>query len=60
MSAPLAGFTVTSATLRALASTEPSAEGTRLVRDIRRSKRLVLLRGVLDAAPGGRAGEAAD
>lgn len=60
MTAPLTGFTVTSATLRALASTEPSADGTRLVRDIRRSKRLVLLRGVLDAAPGGRAGEAAD
>ncbi|MEV6956415.1 HEXXH motif domain-containing protein [Streptomyces sp. NPDC051183] len=53
-------FTVTSATLRALASTEPSADGTRLVRDVRRSKRLVLLRAVLDAAPGGRAGEAAE
>ncbi|MFE2143911.1 HEXXH motif domain-containing protein [Streptomyces sp. NPDC059456] len=60
MTDSLAGFTVTSATLRALASTEPSADGSALVRDIRRSKRLVLLRGVLDAAPGGRAGEAAD
>ncbi|MCX5145451.1 HEXXH motif domain-containing protein [Streptomyces sp. NBC_00320] len=60
MTAPLTGFAVTSATLSALASTEPSVGGTRLVRDIRRSKRLVLLRGVLDAAPGGRAGEAAD
>ncbi|KPI33794.1 HEXXH motif domain containing protein [Actinobacteria bacterium OV450] len=60
MTDSLAGFTVTSATLRALASTEPSAEGSALVRDIRRSKRLVLLRGVLDSAPGGRAGEAAD
>ncbi|MFJ6794422.1 HEXXH motif domain-containing protein [Streptomyces sp. NPDC091268] len=53
-------FTVTSATLRALASTEPSADGSRLVRDVRRSKRLVLLRAVLDAAPGGRTGEAAE
>ncbi|MER7462121.1 HEXXH motif domain-containing protein [Streptomyces sp. NPDC097981] len=60
MSAPLTGFTVTSATLSALASTEPSADGTRLVRDVRRSKRLVLLRGVLDAAPGGRSGESAE
>ncbi|WP_328620330.1 HEXXH motif domain-containing protein [Streptomyces sp. NBC_00354] len=60
MSAPLTGFAVTSATLSALASTEPSPGGTRLVRDIRCSKRLVLLRGVLDAAPGGRAGEAAE
>ncbi|MFB6806764.1 HEXXH motif domain-containing protein [Streptomyces sp. NPDC056387] len=60
MTDSLAGFTVTSDTLRALASTEPSAEGSALVRDIRRSKRLVLLRGVLDSAPGGRAGEAAD
>ncbi|KMO98777.1 HEXXH motif domain-containing protein [Streptomyces roseus] len=60
MTDSLTGFTVTSATLGALASTEPCAEATRLVRDIRRSKRLVLLRGVLDAAPGGRAGEAAD
>ncbi|MER5868705.1 HEXXH motif domain-containing protein [Streptomyces sp. NPDC002044] len=58
--APFAPFEVPSRTLRALASTEPSTEGTRLIRDIRRSKRLVLLRGVLDAAPGGRAGEAAD
>ncbi|MFD7629965.1 HEXXH motif domain-containing protein [Streptomyces sp. NPDC059851] len=55
-----AAFTVTPPVLRALASTEPSAEGTRLVRDVRRSKRLVLLRAVLDAAPGGRSGEAAD
>lgn len=48
----LAPFTVDFHTLRALASTEPSAEGTRLVRDVRRSKRLLLLRAVLDAAPG--------
>ncbi|MGW0364075.1 HEXXH motif domain-containing protein [Streptomyces sp. NPDC002990] len=60
MTTSLAAFAVTSHTLRALASTEPSAEGTRLVRDVRRSKRLVLLRGVLDAAPGGRSGESAD
>ncbi|MFD3717790.1 HEXXH motif domain-containing protein [Streptomyces sp. NPDC058674] len=60
MTDSLTPFTVPTRTLRALASTEPSAEGTRLVRDIRRSKRLVLLRAVLDAAPGGRAGEAAD
>ncbi|MET9322522.1 HEXXH motif domain-containing protein [Streptomyces sp. NPDC003038] len=60
MTTSLAPFAVTSHTLRALASTEPSAEGTRLVRDVRRSKRLVLLRGVLDAAPGGGSGEAAD
>ncbi|WP_328763647.1 HEXXH motif domain-containing protein [Streptomyces sp. NBC_00272] len=60
MTDSLTGFTVTSATLGALASTEPSVDGTSLVRDIRRSKRLVLLRGVLDAAPGGRGGEAAD
>ncbi|MEU9375271.1 HEXXH motif-containing putative peptide modification protein [Streptomyces sp. NPDC048255] len=59
MTTSLAAFTVPSPTLRALASTEPSAEGTRLVRDVRRSKRLVLLRAVLDAAPGGPAGEAA-
>ncbi|MFB7464473.1 HEXXH motif domain-containing protein [Streptomyces sp. NPDC056224] len=59
MTATLAAFTVSSRTLRALASTEPSADGTRLVRDVRRSKRLVLLRGVLDAAPGGRSGETA-
>ncbi|MFD3697488.1 HEXXH motif-containing putative peptide modification protein [Streptomyces sp. NPDC058646] len=59
MTTSLTSFTVTSATLRALASTEPSAEGSRLVRDVRRSKRLVLLRAVLDAAPGGPAGEAA-
>ncbi|MGI5445471.1 HEXXH motif domain-containing protein [Streptomyces sp. CA-243310] len=50
--AGLAPFAVSSHTLRALASTEPSAEGTRLVRDVRRSKRLLLLRAVLDAAPG--------
>lgn len=60
MTVALAPFTVSSRTLRALASTEPCAEGTRLVRDVRRSKRLVLLRAVLDAAPGGPAGEAAD
>ncbi|MFB0628354.1 HEXXH motif-containing putative peptide modification protein [Streptomyces sp. AB3(2024)] len=53
----LARFTVSSHTLRALASTEPSAEGTRLVRDVRRSKRLLLLRAVLDAAPGAEAAE---
>ncbi|MET9606271.1 HEXXH motif domain-containing protein [Streptomyces sp. NPDC006512] len=53
----LARFAVSSHTLRALASTEPSAEGTRLVRDVRRSKRLVLLRAVLDAAPGDEAAE---
>ncbi|MFD4247503.1 HEXXH motif-containing putative peptide modification protein [Streptomyces sp. NPDC058525] len=60
MTAALAPFTVSSRTLRALASTEPCAEGTRLVRDVRRSKRLLLLRAVLDAAPGARAGETAD
>ncbi|MFE5627324.1 HEXXH motif domain-containing protein [Streptomyces virginiae] len=60
MTAALAAFTVSSHTLRALASTEPSPEGTRLVRDVRRSKRLVLLRAVLDAAPGGRSGQTAD
>lgn len=60
MTAALAAFTVSSRTLRALASTEPCTEGTRLVRDIRRSKRLVLLRAVLDAAPAARAGETAD
>lgn len=60
MTATLAAFSVSSHTLRALASTEPSAEGTRLVRDVRRSKRLLLLRAVLDAAPGGRSGQAAD
>ncbi|MBT2403818.1 HEXXH motif domain-containing protein, partial [Streptomyces sp. ISL-21] len=58
--AALAEFRVTHQTLRALASTEPSMEGTRLVRDVRRSKRLVLLRAVLDAAPGGDSGEAAE
>ncbi|MFD7094456.1 aKG-HExxH-type peptide beta-hydroxylase [Streptomyces xanthophaeus] len=60
MTAPLAAFAVTSSTLRALGSGEPSADGTRLVRDVRRSKRLLLLRAVLDGAPGGAAGEAAD
>ncbi|MEV7614984.1 HEXXH motif domain-containing protein [Streptomyces sp. NPDC089799] len=50
------GFRVSARTLRALASTEPSPEGTALVRDVRWSKRLVLLRAVLDAAPGGEAG----
>ncbi|MGW0390954.1 aKG-HExxH-type peptide beta-hydroxylase [Streptomyces sp. NPDC003042] len=53
----LARFAVSSHTLRALASTEPSEEGTRLVRDVRRSKRLLLLRAVLDAAPGAEAAE---
>lgn len=58
---PLPAFTVTPRTLRALASTEPSADGTRLIRDVRRSKRLLLLRAVLDAAPGGgRTGESAE
>ncbi|MEU9080769.1 HEXXH motif domain-containing protein [Streptomyces sp. NPDC048357] len=60
MTTALTAFTVSSRTLRALASTEPSPDGTRLVRDVRRSKRLVLLRAVLDAAPGGPSGEAAD
>ncbi|MGW5846716.1 HEXXH motif domain-containing protein [Streptomyces sp. NPDC055254] len=60
MNPVLTSFAVTSRTLRALASTEPSPDGTRLVRDIRRSKRLVLLRAVLDAAPGGPTGETAD
>ncbi|MFD8984940.1 aKG-HExxH-type peptide beta-hydroxylase [Streptomyces sp. NPDC059564] len=50
-------FTVSSHTLRELASTEPSAEGIRLVRDVRRSKRLLLLRAVLDAAPGAESAE---
>ncbi|MFG2295538.1 HEXXH motif domain-containing protein [Streptomyces sp. NPDC048603] len=51
------GFRVSARTLRALASTEPSPEGMALVRDVRWSKRLVLLRAVLDAAPaGGEAG----
>ncbi|WP_330332583.1 HEXXH motif domain-containing protein [Streptomyces sp. NBC_00536] len=54
---PLPAFAVTSHLLRAFSSTEPGAEGLRLVRDIQRSKRLVLLRGVLDAAPGGADGE---
>ncbi|MEU7555422.1 HEXXH motif domain-containing protein [Streptomyces sp. NPDC044571] len=58
--ATLTGFTVGSATLRALASTEPCTEATRLIRAVRRSKRLVLLRAVLDAVPAGRAAEAAD
>ncbi|MFD6226048.1 HEXXH motif domain-containing protein [Streptomyces sp. NPDC060232] len=60
MTAALAAFAVSSHTLRALASTEPSPDGTRLVRDVRRSKRLVLLRAVLDAAPCGRSGRTAD
>ncbi|WP_051781726.1 MULTISPECIES: HEXXH motif domain-containing protein [unclassified Streptomyces] len=60
MTDALTAFTVSSPTLRALASTEPSMEGTRLVRDVRRSKRLLLLRAVLDAAPGGLSGETAD
>ncbi|MFD7558263.1 MULTISPECIES: HEXXH motif domain-containing protein [unclassified Streptomyces] len=60
MSAVPAAFHVPSRTLRALASTEPTPDGTRLVRDVRRSKRLLLLRAVLDAAPGGRSGAAAD
>ncbi|MFE5678873.1 HEXXH motif domain-containing protein [Streptomyces erythrochromogenes] len=60
MTAALAAFTVPSRTLRALASTEPSPDGTRLVRDVRRSKRLVLLRAVLDAAPCGSSGRTAD
>ncbi|MEU8437513.1 HEXXH motif domain-containing protein [Streptomyces sp. NPDC029216] len=50
-------FSVGSRVLRALASTEPSPEGLRLVGDVRRSKRLLLLRAVLDAAPGAEAGE---
>ncbi|MEU8772864.1 HEXXH motif-containing putative peptide modification protein [Streptomyces sp. NPDC048606] len=53
----LDSFAVSSRTLRALASTEPTPEGTRLVRDVRRSKRLLLLRAVLDAAPDGPGGE---
>ncbi|MFJ3881194.1 HEXXH motif domain-containing protein [Streptomyces sp. NPDC090077] len=53
----LARFAVSSHTLRALASTEPSDEGTRLVHDVRRSKRLLLLRAVLDAAPGAETAE---
>ncbi|MFD6184664.1 aKG-HExxH-type peptide beta-hydroxylase [Streptomyces goshikiensis] len=56
----LAAFSITHHTLRALASTEPSAEGTRLVTDVRRSKRLVLLLAVLDAAPGGPGGESGE
>ncbi|MFE1791148.1 HEXXH motif-containing putative peptide modification protein [Streptomyces sp. NPDC059525] len=55
--AALARFAVSSHVLRALASTEPTPEGLRLVTDIRRSKRLLLLRAVLDAAPGCEAGE---
>ncbi|MFJ3926864.1 aKG-HExxH-type peptide beta-hydroxylase [Streptomyces sp. NPDC090022] len=54
---PLPGFTVGAPLLAALASTEPSPEGTALVRGVRWSKRLVLLRGVLDAAPGGESAE---
>ncbi|MFD3538702.1 HEXXH motif-containing putative peptide modification protein [Streptomyces sp. NPDC058662] len=60
MNPALTSFDVSSRTLRAVASTEPSPDGTRLVRDIRRSKRLVLLREVLDAVPDGPAGETAD
>ncbi|MGW2666540.1 aKG-HExxH-type peptide beta-hydroxylase [Streptomyces sp. NPDC001272] len=55
--AALPRFTVAAPALRALASTEPSPEGLRLVGDIRRSKRLLLLRAVLDAAPGPEAAE---
>ncbi|MFH7593837.1 HEXXH motif-containing putative peptide modification protein [Streptomyces racemochromogenes] len=55
--AALARFAVGAPVLEALASTEPSPEGTRLVGDVRRSKRLLLLRAVLDAAPGPQAGE---
>ncbi|MEV8531045.1 HEXXH motif domain-containing protein [Streptomyces sp. NPDC051211] len=51
----LPGFAVARETLWAIASTEPSAAGTRLVQDIRWSKRLVLLRAVLNAAPPGEA-----
>ncbi|WP_260610823.1 HEXXH motif-containing putative peptide modification protein [Streptomyces sp. WAC06614] len=52
--AGLPRFEVTAALLRDIASTEPSPEGTRLVHDLRRSKRLLLLRAVCDAAgPGG-------
>ncbi|KJY16004.1 hypothetical protein VR44_40650, partial [Streptomyces katrae] len=54
--AALARFAVSSHVLRALASTEPTPEGLRLVTDIRRSKRLLLLRGGLDAAPRGGGG----
>nr|WSX49824.1 HEXXH motif-containing putative peptide modification protein [Streptomyces sp. NBC_00974] len=43
--------------LRQLGSTEPSAEGTALVRGIRRTRRLGLLGEVLDAVPGGEAAE---
>ncbi|MEV7420609.1 HEXXH motif-containing putative peptide modification protein [Streptomyces sp. NPDC089919] len=43
--------------LRALASTEPSAEGARLLGEVRRSKRLLLLRAILDAAPGTESAE---
>ncbi|MFF5445037.1 HEXXH motif domain-containing protein [Streptomyces sp. NPDC012888] len=49
----LAPLTVPRQTLRALAGTEPSPEGTRLVQDVRWSKRLVVLRAILDAAPPG-------
>ncbi|MBW5482296.1 radical SAM protein [Streptomyces bambusae] len=52
--APLPRFRVTAALLGELASSEPSPEGTRLVRDLRWSKRLLLLRAVLDADPGPR------
>ncbi|RPF45521.1 HEXXH motif-containing protein [Streptomyces sp. Ag109_G2-6] len=53
----LVRFRVSSHALRSLATTEPTPEGLRLVGDIRRSKRLLLLRAVLDAAPGSEAGE---
>ncbi|MFF2191866.1 aKG-HExxH-type peptide beta-hydroxylase [Streptomyces sp. NPDC058157] len=55
--AGLPRFSVSSHVLRALATTEPAPEGLRLVADVRRSKRLLLLRAVLDAAPGPEAGE---
>ncbi|MFE4259374.1 aKG-HExxH-type peptide beta-hydroxylase [Streptomyces sp. NPDC056883] len=45
--------------LRALGSTEPSTEGTALVRGVRRARRLRLLR-ELGELPGARAGEAAE
>ncbi|MEU9004264.1 HEXXH motif-containing putative peptide modification protein [Streptomyces sp. NPDC048551] len=53
----LAPFAVSSRVLRELASTEPTPEGLRLVCDVRRSKRLLLLRAVLDAAPGAESAE---
>lgn len=48
---------VSSAVLRELAGTEPSAAGTRLLEDIRHAKRIRLLRAVLDAAPPGPAAD---